>query len=58
MGCGSSLATNSMMCTGAAGPGTFSAIKEGVDGVFLGRFGHDVDNLKEVLSEVGGVKVV
>lgn len=38
---------------GSAGPGTFEAMKEGVDGLFLGRFAHDVENFKQVISEVG-----
>lgn len=38
---------------GSAGPGTFEAMREGVDGLFLGRFGHDVANFREVISEVG-----
>ncbi|KAF2746367.1 Triosephosphate isomerase [Sporormia fimetaria CBS 119925] len=39
---------------GAAGPGTWEGVKEGVDGLFLGRFAHDIKNLKKVLEEVGG----
>lgn len=38
---------------GSAGPGTFEAMKDGVDGLFLGRFAHDINNFKEVISEVG-----
>jgi triosephosphate isomerase len=38
---------------GSAGPGTFEAMKEGVDGLFLGRFGHDPKRFFEVISEVG-----
>jgi triosephosphate isomerase len=37
---------------GSAGPGTFEKMKDGVDGLFLGRFGHDVKNFREVISEV------
>jgi triosephosphate isomerase len=37
---------------GSAGPGTFGKLKEGVDGLFLGRFAHDVENLKQVIREV------
>ena len=40
---------------GSAGPGTFAKIAEGVDGLFLGRFAHDINNLKKVIQEVGGV---
>jgi triosephosphate isomerase len=39
---------------GSAGPGTFAKISEGVDGLFLGRFAHDIKNLKKVIEEVGG----
>jgi triosephosphate isomerase len=39
---------------GSAGPGTFAKIAEGVDGLFLGRFAHDIHNLKKVIAEVGG----
>lgn len=38
---------------GSAGPGTFQKLKDGVDGLFLGRFAHDVENLKKVIREVG-----
>ena len=38
---------------GSAGPGTFDAMRDGVDGLFLGRFAHNVGNFKEVIAEVG-----
>ena len=38
---------------GSAGPGTFEGLREGVDGLFLGRFAHDVKNFFEVVGEVG-----
>ncbi|KAI9709881.1 MAG: hypothetical protein M1812_007589 [Candelaria pacifica] len=38
---------------GSAGPGTFARLKEGVDGLFLGRFAHDVRKLEEVIKEMG-----
>ncbi|GAB7362909.1 hypothetical protein MBLNU230_g3211t1 [Neophaeotheca triangularis] len=38
---------------GSAGPGTFEALKDGVDGLFLGRFAHDTENLKKVIEEMG-----
>ena len=38
---------------GSAGPGTFDAMREGVDGLFLGRFAHDPIRFYEVISEVG-----
>jgi triosephosphate isomerase len=42
-----------MLYGGSAGPGTFEAMREGVDGLFLGRFAHDVGNFREVIAEVG-----
>ncbi len=38
---------------GSAGPGLFSRLADGVDGLFLGRFAHDIDNFRTVLVEVG-----
>lgn len=38
---------------GSAKPGTWDALKMGVDGLFLGRFAHDVDAFKKVVEEVG-----
>ncbi|KAL8737677.1 MAG: hypothetical protein Q9181_001437 [Wetmoreana brouardii] len=37
---------------GSAGPGVWEGLKSGVDGLFLGRFAHDVRNLAKVLKEV------
>ncbi|KAF4552975.1 Triosephosphate isomerase-like protein [Elsinoe fawcettii] len=37
---------------GSAGPGTFLNLKDGVDGLFLGRFAHDVNNLGQVIREM------
>jgi triosephosphate isomerase len=37
---------------GSAGPGTFKKLKDGVDGLFLGRFAHDVKNLEKVIQEM------
>ncbi|WPG99882.1 Triosephosphate isomerase [Acrodontium crateriforme] len=37
---------------GSAGPGTFQKLKDGVDGLFLGRFAHDINNLEKVLQEM------
>lgn len=39
---------------GSAGPGTFQDLKTGVDGLFLGRFAHDVSNLERVIAEMAG----
>lgn len=41
---------------GSAGPGTWDSVGRGhgaVDGLFLGRFAHEVENLGSVLEEVG-----
>lgn len=38
---------------GSAGPGTFDAMRDGVDGLFLGRFAHNPQSFREVISEVG-----
>lgn len=37
---------------GSAGPGTWGTVKDGVDGLFLGRFAHDVENLRQVIREM------
>lgn len=44
---------------GSAGPGTWGEIggedvEGGVDGLFLGRFAHDIQRLRMVVEEVGG----
>ena len=37
---------------GSAKPGTWSTLKDGLDGLFLGRFAHNVDNFEKVIREV------
>ena len=37
---------------GSAGPGTWETLKEDLDGLFLGRFAHNIDALKQVVDEV------
>lgn len=37
---------------GSAGPGLFDRLKTGVDGLFLGRFGHDVPQCVRTIKEV------
>lgn len=37
---------------GSAGPGTFQQLKDGADGLFLGRFAHDPNNLHKVITEM------
>jgi len=39
---------------GSAGPGTYKMMAHSVDGLFLGRFAHDLRNLKQVITEIGG----
>ena len=39
---------------GSAGPGLLARIGGAVDGLFLGRFAHDVDALRRVLDEAAG----
>ena len=38
---------------GSAGPGTWEKLKGNLDGLFLGRFAHDVEAMKSVIDEVG-----
>ncbi|PKS11393.1 hypothetical protein jhhlp_003156 [Lomentospora prolificans] len=37
---------------GSAGPGLFAQLKDGVDGLFLGRFGHDPAQFYKTIQEV------
>jgi len=37
---------------GSAKPGTWATLKAGLDGLFLGRFAHNVDNFEKVIQEV------
>lgn len=37
---------------GSAKPGTWNDLKGGLDGLFLGRFAHDVNDLKMVVEEI------
>jgi triosephosphate isomerase len=46
--------TTRVLYGGSAGPGTFNKLKDGVDGLFLGRFAHDVGNLEKVIMEMSG----
>lgn len=39
---------------GSAGPGLFEKLKDGVDGLFLGRFAHDPERFAKTIEEVGG----
>lgn len=43
----------SILYGGSAGPGTFEKLEDGLDGLLLGRFGHDVKKLEACLREVG-----
>lgn len=44
-------AGSSVLYGGSAGPGLLTALDGAVDGLFLGRFAHDVTNVVEVLAE-------
>jgi len=46
----------SLIYGGSAGPGLLSALGDAVDGLFLGRFAHDINNLGRVLAEAGGAQ--
>lgn len=37
---------------GSAGPGLFERLKDGLDGLFLGRFGHDPERFIQTVKEV------
>lgn len=37
---------------GSAGRGTFEGVREGVDGLFLGRFAHDIEAVVSIIDEV------
>lgn len=40
---------------GSAGPGLWSEIHSAVDGVFLGRFAHNIENVREIMREYAAV---
>ncbi|WP_369054600.1 triose-phosphate isomerase family protein [Kineococcus terrestris] len=44
--------TTRVLYGGSAGPGLFTKVAEGVDGLFLGRFAHDVHNFRAVIEEI------
>jgi triosephosphate isomerase len=48
--------TTRILYGGSAGPGLFAQVAEGVDGLFLGRFAHDVANFRTVISEIGATR--
>lgn len=41
---------------GSAGPGLFEKIREGVDGLFLGRFAHQPQAFIDTIKEIAGTK--
>ncbi|OJD39018.1 triosephosphate isomerase [Diplodia corticola] len=45
--------TTRILYGGSAGSGTFARLVDGVDGLFLGRFAHELANLSQVIVEVG-----
>ena len=44
--------TTRILYGGSAGPGLFASLAEGVDGLFLGRFAHDVAAFRSVVTEL------
>lgn len=42
---------------GSAGPGLLTTIADSVDGLFLGRFAHDPDAVRDILDEVEALSV-
>lgn len=44
--------TTRILYGGSAGPGLFEKLKDGVDGLFLGRFGHDPTQFYKTIQEV------
>ncbi|RFU30115.1 hypothetical protein B7463_g6209, partial [Scytalidium lignicola] len=43
---------------GSAGPGTFQPMSQGVDGLFLGRFAHDIKNVHNIIKEIASANEV
>lgn len=37
---------------GSAGPGMWGSIRTAVDGMFLGRFSHDIKNVQQIIGEM------
>ncbi|KAL0932362.1 triosephosphate isomerase [Colletotrichum truncatum] len=48
--------TTRVIYGGSAGPGLFEKLGEAVDGLFLGRFGHDATRFMKTVSEVASFK--
>lgn len=48
------LANTPVIYGGSAGPGTLTSLNSSVDGLFLGRFAHSIQNLEKILDEVSG----
>lgn len=46
--------TTRILYGGSAGPGLFEKLKDGVDGLFLGRFAHDPTQFYKTIIEVAG----
>ncbi|GAA4662511.1 triose-phosphate isomerase [Kineococcus glutinatus] len=49
---GARTGTTRILYGGSAGPGLFASLAEGVDGLFLGRFAHDVAAFRDVITEL------
>ena len=46
------LAGSRVIYGGSAGPGLFTELKDGVDGLFLGRFAHDPAAVELILTRL------
>lgn len=44
--------TTRILYGGSAGPGLFESLKDGVDGLFLGRFAHDPSQFHKTIQEI------
>ncbi|PVU83991.1 triose-phosphate isomerase [Cellulomonas sp. WB94] len=52
---GQRAASSRVLYGGSAGPGTATELGSAVDGLFLGRFAHDLTTLRAVLDELGAI---
>ena len=50
--------TAKVLYGGSAGPGLCGDIKEGMDGMFLGRFAHQIGNVERIMDEMKTTKAV
>jgi len=55
--CAGRQGTSRILYGGSAGPGLFEKLVDGVDGLFLGRFAHDLTAFEKTIQEVAIVKL-